>query len=87
MAKTILKEVPATPEVRDTLDITDEIIKRLSQASAISALMGIYPKDSDSVPDSALPDAAWAVRDLMEQTDALVMELYRKAKPAAGGAQ
>lgn len=51
----------------DSTDCFDMIQIRIDQASAIVALMGHIQECSDAVPDSTVPFASWAARDLLEQ--------------------
>ena len=79
----ILSEAPATPEARTALRITDEIDRKLAQASGILAIVGISGHTNEVIPDDAVINATWAARDLLKQAGDLVGELRKKAAPAA----
>jgi len=82
-----LPEAPATPyEARTALRITDEIDRKLAQASGIIAIVGISGHTNEVIPDDAVINATWAARELLKQASELVGELHKKAALAAGGA-
>lgn len=59
--------------------LTDEIMQRLLKARGICAIAGAVPGCEDEMPDVALPDALWAARELLEETEALVWKLAARA--------
>jgi len=79
----ILSEAPATPEARTALRITDELNRKLMQASGIIAIVGISGHTNEVIPDDAVINATWAARDLLKQAGELVVELRSKAAQPA----
>ena len=77
-----MTESIANEASQSVLELNDDIDRMLSQASAIVSLMALYPKQSDECPDVALPNAAWAVRDLLKKTGELTDDLHALAKAA-----
>ncbi len=56
-------------------DLLDAITERTHKIRGVVALMGCVDADHEAMPDDALDGAAWAVRDLLKEVDALVDQL------------
>ncbi len=58
-----------------TLDLRDEIDKKLSQAQSICQLMKLYESRSDEVRDGTPEHAMWCVSDLLDDVERAVERL------------
>ncbi|MBD5801315.1 hypothetical protein AZOA_07280 [Azoarcus sp. Aa7] len=58
-------------QLTDRIDVLDAITRRLGQVSAINELLGHAYKLVGEVSDNAFSGAAWAARDLVDETKAL----------------